>query len=729
MLRYSASAVCSFRAAVACLLLAAGCAPLPPLGLPGAREKAARESAEPPATAAATADTAALRTVLARGTEKDAKGVSHSVWTRAIGATDGGWRWRYADLDALMADNPAARKGLASLLKDSDPVCAANAAIGLARAGGEGNARVVTRLDAAIRTPQFALPMRCAAVEALASLDDATARKTLDGLLTHYGEAMGKPGYLGELHAELLHGQARRVGAKGDGRFRAALKSPVAEVKIEALAALQASGDPLPVEAVDQRTSSEWRVRCAALRALVATGHAEAEPASLAALRDTDLNVRLAAIGCLGQLGGADARAALKGLLVKTESERVRMAAVAALAAVGDRRAALSGAEDASWRVRQETAAALGRLPGEDSEATARKMLSDPSAEVQRTMVAAISAWPLELCGPILLDAMKTNAISVRKAAAEALARKWPPAAEFPSDGPAQRRAEVLASLEARLPAARSQPAAASAAPELTAEDRKRFAESLEMLAAADVQQRRRGADQLAAFAARGSVDDAQLERLAAAAIAESDPLVWQGIFATIAPYGAEPAARLAGAALGHPSADVRRRACEYFAVHPDPGRTGALLPSLADENEAVVCAAAQALGAAGGRGAVEPLRRLLAARSEAVCLAAAAALCRLGEPTGAAALERLSYSPDPHIQRKTAVAMGALGDRAFAATLVRLLDGEPSVQNAALMCLPKVVGRDIAAEGGPPHGTNDRVRRWKKWLDQGGGFDASASK
>ena len=60
-----------------------------------------------------------------------------------------------------------------------------------------------------------------------------------------------------------------------------------------------------------------------------------------------------------------------------------------------------------------------------------RNFSTTPSAEVQRQTVAGLAQWPLEQAGPLLLAAMGKAAFVTRKTAAEQLASRWPPAAEF----------------------------------------------------------------------------------------------------------------------------------------------------------------------------------------------------------------------------------------------------------------------------------------------------------
>ena len=207
------------------------------------------------------------------------------------------------------------------------------------------------------------------------------------------------------------------------------------------------------------------------------------------------------------------------------------------------------------------------------------------------------------------------------------------------------------------------------------------------------------------------------LEQIAAA---EPDALVWRSILIAVAADPSEASIRLACAAVGHPSPEVRRRACEHLAAHPEPQHARVLLPVLKDESHSVVCAAVRALGMLGRLDDTEPLRRLAVTTNEQLQIETAVALARLGDPTAPAALERLTYSKDPLVVRQAALMMGELGDPAFTPALVRLLDGPMTVCRAVLESLPKVAGRDVAdVDGQPAENTSDRIRRWKQWHEQ----------
>jgi HEAT repeat protein len=647
-------------------------------------------------------------------------------WIRSVAGA--GYRWRQPALEEILARPAAERPDFPAALAEG-PVVAANAAICLARLN---DAAGVAQLAAAIRDPQLKLPLRLAVAETLGRLQDPAAKALVGQLVDRYAQAAAEQGgpYLADLHAELIRGLGHAgAAAAGDRRMIDAFRAESAAVR---LAALEPWRDgpcgPLPIEAVDLRSDPDPNVRIAALGALARQRHPTAVEYLAVAMDDCDFQVRLAAVAGLGQLGGSEGERFLIERL-RDEAELIRAAAVSALAELGSRRQVLSAATDRSWRVRAAVARELGRYPDQDGTSAALLLVGDPSAIVQGEVVAAVREWPLTQSGPVLLKAMESTGYETRHAAARRLARAWAAAGEYPVDGPAERRKQVLADLvrqfEREFPPAEPSPAAVhdpsvvpAAAVEHVAGSSQidaRTEERLERLASFDVSIRRKAANELAVGPPPGP---AATSRLADLILKEPDPLVWQSVLAAVHRDPGEASTRLAYAALGHPSAEVRRRACEHLAAHPSPSRAAVLVPSLEDPIDAVRLAAVEALAAAGRLDDAEPLKRLLASSNAELRLAAAEALCRVQNQAGPAALERLSLSDDPAERRRAAEAMGRIGDPSLAGALVRLLDDRPNVRTAALESLVKLAGRDVAANpDSPPPDAARQNELWKNWL------------
>ena len=468
--------------------------------------------------------------------------------------------------------------------------------------------------------------------------------------------------------------------------------------------------------------------------------------------------------------------------MLKDRGELIRAAAVAAIAMHGPEAAVLRAASDASWRVRLKVAVALAGYTDAAATAAARRMLGDPSAEVERQVVRSLASWPAEKAAPVLLDALASDAVSVRKLAAEQLAARWHMDARFPYESPPARRAEALAELRARFQreyatlAGLTEPqgsagqagkpdvhasakdqqvenlvnsgdiaALAAIGPEVAgslerlAIDRHltlpeavyrdilpRYSTSfaaLDRLHDSNLAARRQAAEDFAALAKNQPPGKLAIARLSALMTSETDSVVWLKALEVISRENCEPAVRLARLALSQKSGEVRRKACEYLAAHGDPAHEPFLAPLLADSEQDVKIAAIRAVASAGRIRDIAALKAGLASPDEEIQLATAVALLRLGDPAGDDAIGRLSYSSDIRTRGQLAQALGELGDQRFAGLLVRLLDdSKATVRLAALAGLPRVAGRDVTLSAdGTSVSVNEQIARWKKWQAEGG--------
>ncbi|HEX7377172.1 MAG TPA: HEAT repeat domain-containing protein, partial [Pirellulales bacterium] len=407
-----------------------------------------------------------------------------------------GYRWRDRQLEALV-DVPAdERPDLLAALTGNRPQASLNAAILLARAGdGRGRARLLE----AIRDRKARLPQRCAAAEALALLKEPSPVAELCELIDRFGQ-FSSAAYQPGLHAELLYGLAPLVDACAEPRFAAAVKSPSPEVRLAAArgCARPAAGK-LPEVIADLRTDGDARVRAAALAAMAAHRHPFTMEAARGALGDFRLEVRLAAISALGEIGGEEARQTLARL--EREPEVIRAAAILALAKLGDRDRVWTAAESPSWHVRKAAATALRAWPDRGGTLLARRLLTDASLEVEKEVLETLAVWPLETSGPVLLEALGGDGYLSRKTAAAQLAGRWPAAADFSADAPAERRAEALVKLRAQW--ARQYGAAALAD---AAADARKTADALPPI---DEQTTRRVADLVRRLGTSPAGDDA----------------------------------------------------------------------------------------------------------------------------------------------------------------------------------------------------------------------------
>ena len=698
--------------------------------------------------------------------------------------------WRHAELEVLIAQPDDARPVFADWLDHPDPVVAGNAAIALARLGkGDPAARLAVTVQQPLSSLQVEqrMAMRRAAVEALGQVQQPSPTATLRELLVQYSDGPDPQSRAAPpLQAELIAALSHHAPADEEPLLLELLKSPDAEVRLAVVEHWPQSGEaPLPKELVDRVGDSEVAVRRAALALLAVRRHLDAVKLAQQAMRDAELEVRLGAIAALGAIGDEAARAALATPLADPV-DRVRAAAVAALAASEHWSEVLGAAEDSAWRVRLAVAEALDRPAGEAAPSIAGQLLKDASGEVSAAMTASLADWPLEQAGPILLVGLDSAAFTTRTAAAEQLRDRWQDCPEFDASAPAARRAEQLAVLraswEAKFSAAapviqpieKSPPSLAPASPELLAQveqqleqlraatgdvpreqavEKQLAAAGAELIAAlaelhlerkrpvpdgvyqrvlpeldpvfallarlesSDVAQRRRAAEQLKQQIGAQPLGRLALARLVAIVTPQNDGLVWMSIQTALAGDAREPVAALQLAAMGHPEAEVRRRACLYFKQHPSPQQEAMLLGALNDEHDAVLLAAVEALGSAERLENPLPLVRLLASREKNIRLAAAAALARLKYESGYDALERLSYETDPTIRRLAAEAMGRSEQRRFIGSLVRLLDDRLGVRRAALASLTAIVGRDIGrADDAEAPSMAEQIVRWQSW-------------
>jgi HEAT repeat protein len=249
----------------------------------------------------------------------------------------------------------------------------------------------------------------------------------------------------------------------------------------------------------------------------------------------------------------------------------------------------------------------------------------------------------------------------------------------------------------------------------------------IDRFTSAAVAERRQAADALRAWTAEKPLTPLALERLATLSARETDALVWIGVLTALADDGREPSLRIGYAGLGHPSPEVRRRACEHLGTHPETQHGPVLSLSLTDPSPQVVLAAVKALGRLPTLNDSRPLEQLLSATDHELRVAAAESLCRLRRPSGVEALTRLASDPDSRVRREAAVAMGEAPDPAFLPLLIRLLDDRPEVRRAALLSLPMVTGQQqptatvVPAAAYQPDTASVEspqivAKRWKDW-------------
>ena len=310
------------------------------------------------------------------------------------------FRWRHFGLEAWLARGTW-QPELAAALADSQRIVATNAAIVLARRV-VADSRVVPALVAAIDDVNVRLPLRFAAVEALSFIATIEARGELERLADQQAQFLARD-------AVGLHTRNARSGAFGIDRDASAGRNEPGEFQIcggvdqpghrspprVAVGVVRPGRKDFPPSALELRRDPDPRVRAAALEAMAMQRPQPAETLLLAALDDTDLSVRIAAIVALGKFGTPAARSALEKLRSHSH-EAARVASVQALCKLAGYQAVVPSAHDKSWRVRQAVAESLSQAGEEGDRLSvetvelARSLVHDPSLDVQRQMLQSL---------------------------------------------------------------------------------------------------------------------------------------------------------------------------------------------------------------------------------------------------------------------------------------------------------------------------------------------------
>jgi HEAT repeat protein len=249
---------------------------------------------------------------------------------------------------------------------------------------GTGQSRL-----AAIAAHDPAMHVRLAAIEALGAFGGPDAA----GILLSYAASDD---------ADLAAAAIRALGPSTDPRaaaaLRAALRSPLASLRLAGVTAFRARGTADGVSAL------QWE-----------------------AAADADDAVALAAVEALGALarrGGHDGAAAADALLSSTPEPRTRDAAVAALAQLPDAQidAVAAGLTHVQPQVRIATIAALARMHHPDASGAIRGALDDDTASVREAAVIALDRLGVRgIARKLAQMAREDPSRAVRRAAAAAV--------------------------------------------------------------------------------------------------------------------------------------------------------------------------------------------------------------------------------------------------------------------------------------------------------------------
>lgn len=532
-------------------------------------------------------------------------------------------------------------------------------------------------------------------------------------------------------------------------------------VRSAALRAIAVQGHPLAHEYLSRALrDSDVDVRLTAAAALGELGSQDARITLEELFHDDSERVRAAALLALARMGSS----ALVPAALDDKAWRVRAAAAQALAAVGPNRQTLTVARallaDSNLEVQKQLIESLGAWPLAHSGPLLLQAIDEAPFVTRQAAAAQLAArWtgaenfrvdaPPETLAVLraelhdrwsrefgivdratLTAAHEESAIptTTDSISAERLDQvdRWLQVLDEPSAPLADGRAavsglsamgpELLMALD-RLAEDRGRAIPEAVYHEVLPKVSPIF-DALDRLRAAELGERRRAAGQLAELTSSNGMHPVATRRLAELVIAEPDPLVWNRVLQAVEHAAGEDAGRLALAALGHPSAEVRRRACLHLGEHFDPRHASALLAVLSDADTNVAQAAVRALAEAGLLADTRPIAALLTSPDKMLRIAAASTLSRLGSVEGPAALERLAFDPDLNIRREAAVAMGHLADPQFIPTLLRLLDERADISRAALNSLHQAAGPDAPAPANASVSTTDQIGQWKKWWE-----------
>ncbi|MCL2118438.1 MAG: HEAT repeat domain-containing protein [Planctomycetaceae bacterium] len=346
------------------------------------------------------------------------------------------WRWRHRGLEEIRILPPEHQPDWQALLRHENPLVRGNAMITLARAG---DTRTGDALVALANDVSRSLAMRCAAVEALASLPTTTPDTllVLSDTYCDYTDANGnRKGGVPELAIEVLYALAARMPMSNEPCFMRPLESRDAKVRLAAVCVWrdnppQQQGQVfLPDCLVRYCGDPNTAIQEAALIAVARWRHPQAMICLDMGLRNPRASTRIAAIRGLGILQ-TDEAIVLLGSLTNDPSSAIRAEVVTAFGQVGLHDKVYPMCDDPGWEVRKAVARELAKSDHPRTHAIAQKYLRDVSVQVQLTTLDSLRHWHPESTAELLFGAMGGNALETRIQATEMLARYWEPARQY----------------------------------------------------------------------------------------------------------------------------------------------------------------------------------------------------------------------------------------------------------------------------------------------------------
>lgn len=278
------------------------------------------------------------------------------------------------------------------------------------------------------------LMVRVEALNALSQMDAAAALPILRHVLER------KDDCLVELRRRALFMLARRGDAEGTSMLIAAAKSdPNAQIRAEAVSYLPRMPGDAGLSALEDilRTSDDERVQRTAVRALMASDNPRARNSLRGLLdrRDASEALRMQVLEAYSRdRNGTDDGSYLRALYSRSESERMKLAIIGALARIGgkDNQEWLAGLVRNTSESSQVRSAALQRLSRSDISVTEIGRMYDAadSRSMREQLISALGGRKEPEATDKLIDIARTSTdIDMRRLAINYLSRKNDPRA------------------------------------------------------------------------------------------------------------------------------------------------------------------------------------------------------------------------------------------------------------------------------------------------------------
>ena len=355
------------------------------------------------------------------------------------------WRWRHRGIEEILILPPEQQPDWQALVRHENAMVRDNALITLARSG---DPRTGDALVALINDVSRSRAMRCAAVEALASLPVTSPEMLvqLSDTYSDYIDANGnRKGGIPELAIEVLYALAAKMPIAHEPCFLRPLESRDAKVRLAAVCVWrdnvpqQPGHVTFPDRIVQYCGDPNTAIQEAALIAVARWHHPKALTCLDLGLRNPKSSVRIAAVRGLGMIPTNDSIVMLMSL-VNDPSKAIRAEVVTALGQIGLLDKVYQMSDDPDWEVRRVVSRELVKSNNPQTQAIAQKYLRDRSTQVQQTTLESLRHWHPESTAALLFEAMDGNALETRNIATEMLGQYWEPARHFQPNGRTEPR-------------------------------------------------------------------------------------------------------------------------------------------------------------------------------------------------------------------------------------------------------------------------------------------------